>query len=74
MVEIGRLLTAMITPFDESGEVDYSQARKLARGLIESGNDGLVIGGTTGESPSMTDDEKVRLFAEVKEEVGTVPR
>ena len=70
MVEIGRLLTAMITPFDESGDVDYSQARKLARGLIDSGNDGLVIGGTTGESPSMTDDEKVRLFAEVKEEVG----
>jgi 4-hydroxy-tetrahydrodipicolinate synthase len=70
MVEIGRLLTAMITPFDESGEVDYAQARKLARGLIDSGNDGLVIGGTTGESPSMTDDEKVRLFAEVKEEVG----
>ena len=66
MVEIGRLLTAMITPFDESGEVDYRQARNLARGLIDSGNDGLVIGGTTGESPSMTDDEKIRLFAEVK--------
>ena len=70
MVEIGRLLTAMITPFDENGDVDYPQARKLARGLIDSGNDGLVIGGTTGESPSMTDDEKIRLFAEVKEEVG----
>jgi 4-hydroxy-tetrahydrodipicolinate synthase len=60
----------MITPFDEEGEIDFAQARKLARGLIESGNDGLVIGGTTGESPSMTDEEKVRLFAEVKEEVG----
>lgn len=70
MVEIGRLLTAMITPFGESGEVDYKQARKLARGLINSGSDGLVIGGTTGESPSMSTEEKIRLFAEVKEEVG----
>ena len=70
MVEIGRLLTAMITPFDENGNLSYAQARKLARRLIDSGSDGLVIGGTTGESPSMSDDEKIRLFAEVKEEVG----
>jgi 4-hydroxy-tetrahydrodipicolinate synthase len=70
MLDIGRLLTAMITPFDERGEVDYRQARALARGLIDSGSDGLVIGGTTGESPSMSDQEKIRLFAEVKEEVG----
>ncbi len=70
MTPIGRLLTAMITPFDEDDELSYSQARKLARALIESGSDGLVIGGTTGESPSMSDDEKIRLFAEVKEEVG----
>ena len=70
MAEIGRLLTAMITPFDQAGEVDYGQARKLAKGLVNSGSDGLVIGGTTGESPSMSDDEKIRLFAEVKEEVG----
>ena len=71
MVEIGRVLTAMVTPFDEDGELDYSQARKLARALVDSGSDGLVIGGTTGESPSMSDDEKIRLFAEVKEEVGS---
>ncbi len=70
MVEIGRLLTAMITPFDENGDLSYTQARKLARILIDSGSDGLVIGGTTGESPSMSDEEKIRLFAEVKEEVG----
>jgi 4-hydroxy-tetrahydrodipicolinate synthase len=70
MAEIGRLLTAMITPFTDDGEVDYGQARKLAKGLLDSGNDGLVIGGTTGESPSMSDEEKIRLFAEVKEEVG----
>ena len=70
MAEIGRLLTAMITPFTDDGDLDYPQARKLAKGLLESGNDGLVIGGTTGESPSMSDEEKIRLFAEVKEEVG----
>ena len=70
MAEIGRLLTAMVTPFDEAGELDYGQARKLAKGLASSGSDGLVIGGTTGESPSMSDEEKLRLFAEVKEEVG----
>jgi len=70
MVEFGRLLTAMITPFDDAGELDYGQARKLAKSLVASGTDGLVIGGTTGESPSMSDDEKVRLFAEVKEAVG----
>ena len=68
--EIGRLLTAMITPMTEDGEINYGQARKLAQGLIASGNDGLVIGGTTGESPSMSDEEKLRLFAEVKEAVG----
>jgi 4-hydroxy-tetrahydrodipicolinate synthase len=60
----------MITPFDKEGLIDYDQARKLAKGIIDSGSDGLVIGGTTGESPSMSDDEKLRLFAEVKEEVG----
>ena len=70
MVKFGRLLTAMITPFDDTGEIDYAQARKLACALVESGTDGLVIGGTTGESPSMSDAEKIRLFAEVKEAVG----
>ena len=70
MAKIGRLLTAMVTPFDGEGEIDYAQARKLAQGLVDSGSDGLVIGGTTGESPSMSDDEKIRLFAEVKEAVG----
>jgi len=70
MAEIGRLLTAMVTPFDDDGEINYKKARKLAKALINSGSDGLVIGGTTGESPSMSNDEKIRLFAEVKEEVG----
>ena len=70
MKELGRLLTAMITPFDRSGNVNYQTARKLANALVASGSDGLVIGGTTGEAPSMTDEEKIRLFGEVKEEVG----
>ncbi len=70
MAQIGRLLTAMVTPFDEEGEIDYGQARKLAQGLVDSGSDGLVIGGTTGESPSMSDEEKIRLFAEVKAAIG----
>ncbi len=70
MTEIGRLLTAMITPFADNGDVDYGQARKLARCLLDSGNDGLVIGGTTGEAPAMSDEEKLRLFAEIKEEIG----
>lgn len=70
MTDFGRLLTAMITPFDEDGEVNYGQARKLASALIDAGNDGLVIGGTTGEAPALSDDEKLRLFAEIKEELG----
>lgn len=71
MPTFGRLLTAMVTPFDEKQEVDYAQARKLARALIQSGSDGLVVSGTTGESPTLSVEEKLRLFAEVKEEVGT---
>jgi len=66
MEDLGRLLTAMVTPFDEDGEVDYRQAKQLARTLLESGSQGLVLSGTTGESPTLTKDEKLRLFAEVK--------
>ena len=75
MAELGRLLTAMVTPFDEGGQVDYAQARRLASALLDSGSDGLVVTGTTGESPTLTSEEKVRLWAEVKDEVkgrGTV--
>ena len=70
MTEIGRLITAMITPFDEQGKVDYAQAKRLAQALLDSGSDGLVIAGTTGESPVLTSEEKIRLFAEVKEAIG----
>ncbi len=67
--EIGRLLTAMVTPFDQKGDVDYTQAKTLARALLISGSDGLVVAGTTGESPTLTRQEQTRLFVEVKEAV-----
>ena len=70
MAEIGRLLTAMVTPFDEGGQVDYEQAKCLANSLLDSGSDGVVVSGTTGESPTLTTAEKLRLFAEVKGAVG----
>ncbi len=70
MPAFGRLLTAMVTPFDENGEVDYPQARRLARALMQSGSDGLVVSGTTGESPTLTMEEKLRLFGEIKDELG----
>ena len=70
MVRLGRLLTAMATPFDQKGEVDYEQAKKLALALLDSGSDGVVVSGTTGESPTLSRDEKLRLLAEVKSAVG----
>lgn len=66
----GRLLTAMITPFNEQMEVDYQKAKELALYLVENGNDGIVVCGTTGESPTLTTDEKVKLFRTVKDAVG----
>ncbi|UCB43568.1 MAG: 4-hydroxy-tetrahydrodipicolinate synthase [Dehalococcoidales bacterium] len=66
----GRLLTAMVTPFDEKGEVDYEQAKKLASALLDSGSDGLVVAATTGEAPTLTWEEELRLFEEVKSVVG----
>ena len=70
MTKIGRLLTAMVTPFDAQGQVDYEQAKRLANALLGSGSDGVVVSGTTGESPTLTTEEKLRLFAEVKDAVG----
>jgi 4-hydroxy-tetrahydrodipicolinate synthase len=60
----------MVTPFTEAGDVDYPRARELAKALLKSGSDGLVIGGTTGEAPAMSDDELLQLFTEVKEAIG----
>ncbi|MBI4328290.1 MAG: 4-hydroxy-tetrahydrodipicolinate synthase [Chloroflexi bacterium] len=71
MAQFGRLITAMVTPFDREGKVDYPQARSLAQALVESGSDGLVVTGTTGESPTLTREEKLRLYTEAKEAVGT---
>ena len=70
MAEIGRLITAMVTPFDQQGQVDYPQAKRLANALLDSGSDGVIVSGTTGESPALTTEEKIRLFAEVKSAVG----
>ncbi len=68
--KIGRLLTAMVTPFDDEGNVDYEQAKKLALALLQSGSEGLVVCGTTGESATLTWAEEQRLFEEIKSVVG----
>jgi 4-hydroxy-tetrahydrodipicolinate synthase len=68
--DLGRLITAMVTPFTGDGSVDHEQAKKLAVALMNSGSDGLVVVGTTGESPTVTWDEEHRLFAEIKSAVG----
>ena len=68
--EIGRLITAMVTPFDAEGQVDYAQAKRLARALLDSGSDGLVVTGTTGEGPALSFAEKARLYGEVKDAIG----
>ncbi|OGN90501.1 MAG: 4-hydroxy-tetrahydrodipicolinate synthase [Chloroflexi bacterium RBG_13_48_17] len=73
MKKLGRCLTAMVTPFKEDGEVDYEQTRKLAKALLNSGNDGLVLAATTGEAPTLSWEEEMRIFTEVKSEVGDGP-
>ncbi len=70
MADLGRLITAMVTPFDERGEVDYRRAGKLALALLDSGSHGVLVSGTTGESPTLSRQEKLKLFAEVKSAVG----
>ena len=70
MAPFGEVLTAMITPFDESGEVDYDKVWRLARYLVDNGSDGLVVTGTTGESPVLSADEKVAIYRAVVEAVG----
>jgi 4-hydroxy-tetrahydrodipicolinate synthase len=63
------VLTAMVTPFAEDGSLDLVASRRVARHLVESGSDGIVVAGTTGESPTLEDSEKVALLAAVLEEV-----
>ena len=66
----GQVITAMVTPFAEDGALDVKAARSLAAHLVDHGSDGLVLAGTTGESPTLTHDEKLALFENVLEEVG----
>jgi 4-hydroxy-tetrahydrodipicolinate synthase len=68
-MELGRLLTAMVTPFNDEGEVNYDQAQNLALALLDSGSDGVVVAGTTGEAPTLSHAEKVKLFEYVKRAV-----
>jgi len=70
MMHFGHVITAMATPFDREGRVNFPRAAELARRLVERGSDGLVIAGTTGESPTLADEEKVALFRTIKETVG----
>ena len=70
MKKLGRLLTAMVTPFNGEGKVDYEQAKRLALALISSGSDGVVVTGTTGEAPTVSPEEKLRLFSEIKSAIG----
>ncbi|MBU5595069.1 4-hydroxy-tetrahydrodipicolinate synthase [Amphibacillus sp. MSJ-3] len=61
-MNFGQLLTAMVTPFDENNQIDYEKVTDLMHYLIDNGSDGLVIAGTTGESPTLTYEEKISLF------------
>lgn len=66
----GELATAMVTPFKADGSVDHEQGWRLAKFLVDSGSDGLVVAGTTGEAPTLSADERVALFATVVDAVG----
>ena len=67
---LGTVLTAMVTPFGPDGSLDLAGAKKVAKHLVDTGCDGLVVSGTTGESPTTTDDEKIALLEAVLDEVG----
>ena len=68
--QLGTILTAMVTPFDEGGGVNEGAARHLMRHLVDHGSDGVVIAGTTGESATLDDEEKLRLFETAVDELG----
>jgi 4-hydroxy-tetrahydrodipicolinate synthase len=69
-IDFGRVITAMVTPFNSDFTVNYELAGKMARHLIQSGSDGLVVAGTTGEGPTLTREEKIKLYRVVVDEVG----
>ena len=64
-MNFGRISTAMVTPFDENGSIDFIQTTNLVNFLIQNGSDSLVVGGTTGESPTLSTEEKIALFEHV---------
>ncbi|MGD0472200.1 MAG: 4-hydroxy-tetrahydrodipicolinate synthase [Candidatus Velthaea sp.] len=70
MKSLGRILTAMVTPFAADGSVDINEACRIAEHLIENGHDGVVVSGTTGESPALETHEKLELFAAIKRRLG----
>ncbi|HZC28927.1 MAG TPA: dihydrodipicolinate synthase family protein, partial [Gaiellaceae bacterium] len=67
---LGEILTAVVTPFDADGGVDYDRFHDLAQFLIEHGSDGLVVAATTGESPTLSDDERLELFRVAVDAIG----
>jgi 4-hydroxy-tetrahydrodipicolinate synthase len=67
---LGEVLTAIVTPFDSSGAVNYERFRALATHLVENGSDGLVVAGTTGEAPTLSDDDRIELIAAAADAVG----
>jgi 4-hydroxy-tetrahydrodipicolinate synthase len=74
VMNFGQILTAMVTPFDENGDIDFQATKNLINYLLSNGTDGLVVSGTTGESPTLTEEEKVQLFKFTVEVVsGRVP-
>ncbi|QSB50501.1 4-hydroxy-tetrahydrodipicolinate synthase [Parageobacillus toebii] len=74
MIQFGKIVTAMVTPFDHKGNIDFAKTTKLVDYLLENGTDSLVVAGTTGESPTLTTEEKVALFRHVVSVVnGRVP-
>lgn len=74
MIDFGKVSTAMVTPFDKKGNIDFSKTTKLIEHLISNGTDSLVVAGTTGESPTLTTEEKIALFRHVVKEVnGRIP-
>src|SRR5688500_1250700 len=66
----GEVANAIVTPFKRDGSLDLESFRALARHLVDNGSDGLVVTGTTGESPTLSDDERFQLYAAALEEVG----
>ncbi len=64
---LGRLITAMVTPFDEDGKVNFAEAERLVEHLIQTGSEGIVVAGTTGEAPTLSHEEKLELFRVVKQ-------